>query len=417
MKSIKRCVLFAGLSVVLVATLLGGGCAGNSVAAQGWSGIVGADGQLYYLTTIAGSGGGGFLGCGAPAPQGQMITLSANDGGVINTVTIQDSSVFYGTPVVSGGYAYVTGYNGRLYRVNVVSGGTPSGVYLNPEKPRNIIGSAAVADGRVYAASVDGCLYAFDTNLERQWVFNTGDQIWSTPVVDGNTVYIGSFDKKIYAVDATTGQEKRSYTTQGAVVATPVVAGGCVYIASLDRHVYALDATNGNLIWQFPTTGDTVPRNWFWATPVLVDGKLFVPNTDGQIYIINAHDGRLATEPINARGSIASSPVVVDGKVVVVTEEGDIYSIDIASLQFDSSPCRLRIIPANTGTSNASLAVRAPLATSGGLVYIQTTGPSRVFEYNPAYHEAKEIGTRQSNVTSSPPSGTVTVTVTVTTTG
>jgi len=423
MKYKKRLALFSGLIATLLILPLGAGCMRTSVAAQGWSGVTGADGRLFYLTTVAGTGGGGFLGCNASSPLSQLLVLSGSDGGVLNTINFQESTVFYGASAVSGEFAYIPGYNGRLYRVNVVTGGTPQSVAVGSGKPQPIVGGVAVADGKVFVGSVDGRLYAFDASLERLWDFKTGDVIWSTPVVSGNTVYIGSFDKNIYAIDIATGNKKWSYALQGAVMAAPVVSGGMVYVASLDRHIYAFDAESGMLVWQFPAEGAAnAPSNWFWATPVLVDGKLYAPNTDGRVYVIDAQNGSLTAE-LKTSGSILSSPVTVDGRVVLVTEEGDIYSINTVTQQFEGSAYRLRTV-ASASVSNAQLTARASLATLNGMVYVQTSDPVRVFEFNPATREAQEIGTRQSTSTAPPTSSTnttavvtTTVTVTVTTTG
>ena len=58
----------------------------------------------------------------------------------------------------------------------------------------------------------------------------------------GGTVYIGSFDHKVYALDAATGHLRWAYTTGNIVISSPAVAGGTVYIGSEDHKVYALDA-------------------------------------------------------------------------------------------------------------------------------------------------------------------------------
>ena len=57
----------------------------------------------------------------------------------------------------------------------------------------------------------------------------------------GGTVYVGSDDHKVYALDAATGHLRWTYTTGGAV-SGPAVAGGTVYVGSGDHKVYALDA-------------------------------------------------------------------------------------------------------------------------------------------------------------------------------
>jgi eukaryotic-like serine/threonine-protein kinase len=46
----------------------------------------------------------------------------------------------------------------------------------------------------------------------------------------------------VYALDAATGALRWSYTTGGSVQSSPAVADGTVYIGSEDANVYALNA-------------------------------------------------------------------------------------------------------------------------------------------------------------------------------
>jgi hypothetical protein len=50
---------------------------------------------------------------------------------------------------------------------------------------------------------------------------------------------VGSFDGKVYALNATTGAFVWSYTTANSVESSPAVAGGVVYVGSDDDKVYA----------------------------------------------------------------------------------------------------------------------------------------------------------------------------------
>jgi outer membrane protein assembly factor BamB len=61
--------------------------------------------------------------------------------------------------------------------------------------------SPAVAGDTVYVGSEDGYLYAVDAaSGEKLWQFATGDKITSSPTVADGTVYIGSHDGKMYAI-------------------------------------------------------------------------------------------------------------------------------------------------------------------------------------------------------------------------
>lgn len=86
------------------------------------------------------------------------------------------------------------------------------------------------------------------------WTHTTGDGVRSSPAVVDGTVYIGSWDEKVYALDAATGTPRWTYTTGGAVYSSPAVMDGTVYIGSHDTKVYALDAATGTPRW-IHTTG------------------------------------------------------------------------------------------------------------------------------------------------------------------
>jgi hypothetical protein len=62
---------------------------------------------------------------------------------------------------------------------------------------------AVGADGTVYVGSNDNNLYAIDAYGNQKWAsaFITGGDVFSSPVVGSDgTVYVGSNDHKLYAV-------------------------------------------------------------------------------------------------------------------------------------------------------------------------------------------------------------------------
>jgi outer membrane protein assembly factor BamB len=63
--------------------------------------------------------------------------------------------------------------------------------------------------------------------------------VYSSPAVANGVVYVGSYDKNVYALNAKTGAKLWSYTTGGGVYTSPSVANGLVYVGSDDGNVYA----------------------------------------------------------------------------------------------------------------------------------------------------------------------------------
>ncbi|MFF3125047.1 PQQ-binding-like beta-propeller repeat protein [Streptomyces sp. NPDC057908] len=56
-------------------------------------------------------------------------------------------------------------------------------------------------------------------------------------------VHVGCSSKRVYALDAATGNRKWVFDTGGAVEGAPTVVDGVVYIGSFDHNVHALKAT------------------------------------------------------------------------------------------------------------------------------------------------------------------------------
>lgn len=153
-----------------------------------------------------------------------------------------------------------------------------------------------VADGRVYAAAVEGGVRA----LELQ----TGRQVWryapekkedlrlsGGPGVGEGLVVIGGLDGDVIALDAATGAEKWRAKVPNEVIAPPAVAQGVVVVRSNDGQVTAFDAASGERRWfnvqEMPTL--TVRGN---APVTLGAGTVFVGNDDGTLSALGLSDGR-----------------------------------------------------------------------------------------------------------------------------
>ena len=65
---------------------------------------------------------------------------------------------------------------------------------------------AIAADGTVYIGSNDNKLHAINSDGSSKWTFTTGDWVDSTPAIGADgTVYFGSWDNQLYAIDPSNG--------------------------------------------------------------------------------------------------------------------------------------------------------------------------------------------------------------------
>jgi len=192
--------------------------------------------------------------------------------------------------------------------------------------------------------------------------FQAGDKIWSTPVIEGDTLYIGCFDGKLLALNTDDLTEKWHFQTEGTVTATPAVYDGKVFIGSFDRHLYAVDAVTGRQLWKFPATdeGENRPGNWFWARPLVHNGTVYAPCLDGKVYALDVETGEKVMD-FDLGSPISSSPVLVGSLVVVATKGGGVYTLDTTSNRLTQ-----------LATLEEKETVSAPLVASNGIVYLHS---------------------------------------------
>ncbi len=115
-------------------------------------------------------------------------------------------------------------------------------------------------------------------NLHLKWSYATGGRVESSPAVANGVVYIGSLDRTVYALNASTGALLWSSTIRRWGISSPAVANGVVYIGSDDHKVYALNAKTGTWLWSYATGGQVE------SSPAVANGVVYVGSRDGNVY-------------------------------------------------------------------------------------------------------------------------------------
>ena len=60
-------------------------------------------------------------------------------------------------------------------------------------------------------------------NSEIVWKFKTDSMVYASPIVFENKIFIGGCDKKFYAIDAKTGDEKWRFSTNSSIQSTAAI--------------------------------------------------------------------------------------------------------------------------------------------------------------------------------------------------
>ncbi len=315
--------LSAGIHTIVLTATDSMGAQGND-AVSITVGIMG--GKVWEFET------GAYVAYSSPAVSGGYVYVGSNDNKVYcldaqngnKKWEFETGNRINSSPLVSGGMVYIGSRDSKLYCLNAQSGSK----HWEFKTGNRVNSSPAISpDGTIYVGSWDYKLYAINSDGTFKWSYQTGSRIQSSPSIgpDG-TVYFGSDDYRIYALNPN-GTLKWSLQTGGCVYSSPAVSGGYVYVGysgSYDDKVYCIDAQNGDLIWEFETGQDVN------SSPAVSGGYVYVGSNDNKVYCLDAQNGNKKWE-FETGYYVYSSPAVSGGYVYVGSQDNIVYCLDADS--------------------------------------------------------------------------------------
>jgi eukaryotic-like serine/threonine-protein kinase len=299
----------------------------------------------------------------SPVWQDKVVYFGSDDGNVY-AVNAADGRQLWkrvtggpvpSSPAVAGGVVFAGSYDGKFYALDARSGATKWKFSTAGERrfeakgihgfqPRNqtfpdpfdvFLSSPVVVQGSVYFGSGDGNLYALDAaSGALRWKFPTGDVVHASPAFADGVVYVGSWDSNLYAVDAATGKEKwRFHSGEDAFIhnqvgfqSSPAIADGVVYTGCRDSNLYAIDAQTGKEKWRFSTGA-----SWVISSPAITQGKVFFSTSDSSLYhVLDAVTGKPVLQQ-QGKSFVFSSPAIARDVVFTGVSNGTLEARDIVS--------------------------------------------------------------------------------------
>ncbi|WP_433629483.1 PQQ-binding-like beta-propeller repeat protein [Halomicrococcus sp. NG-SE-24] len=196
-----------------------------------------------------------------------------------------------GAAAVVDGTVYASGNHGQTAGFVVALDAGTGDKQWHHRTNHRLTTPPAVTDESLYIGEGSGLLSLATTDGTQRWRFqpqsgSTGEAVdWgylgSAPAVHDDTVYVGAPDERVYALDATSGEQRWAFWTWNDVTGDPVVAGDTVYVGSDDSFIYAFDAASGTRRWEFDTTGRIDG-----AGGAVVDGILYVSTWEDGLYAL-----------------------------------------------------------------------------------------------------------------------------------
>lgn len=223
-----------------------------------------------------------------------------------------------------------------------MAGGNPQRTSWISEAPRASIGitwyrpieayidqktQLVTGNGHVYVATTKGLVVLNAENGELAWRFDMEMPIGHTPTVNGNMVYFGSLDGRVYALRDNGNNYQQVWTYSGAKAgfsASPIATEGKLFISGRDGYFYALNLSDGNIVWQYPAYGQTSLGS-ILLSPAYDNGAIYFAATDQHAYALNSSNGSLIWKsPQKLPGERYQSwwPVVFEDYVVFSAAPG-----------------------------------------------------------------------------------------------
>lgn len=230
------------------------------------------------------------------------------------------------TPLIINNLLFAPNSDGNLYVLDLSDGQSEKQavkkiLLVDPnstdKKPGRLWGTPVTDGKRIYVTSLDHSVFGVDLETYEYWHEDLSGAVPGSPVIgaDGN-IYVGTLAAELDKLDPATGVHEAvlKLDAKGLIWSTPVVDGDSLLFGDLAGNFYSFNTTTGKL------NGDAVqPDGPVTATPLLLGDNALVATEAGSIFEIGK-DGRskLWSQP---GGNIYTTPVLA-GDLVLVAPMG-----------------------------------------------------------------------------------------------
>jgi outer membrane protein assembly factor BamB len=217
----------------------------------------------------------------------------------------------------------------------------------------------AVAYDMVFAANRQGEVSAYDqatgkkvwskdfaiydeegltSGISKLWSNGLSARIAGGMSVAYETVFFGTENGEVVALDANTGEQKWRVTVKGEVLAAPAIDAGIVLVNTGSGYIFALNADDGEQVWS--SESDVPPLSLRGvSSPAAVNGGAIIGTATGKLIVNIIETGQTAWEQVisSATGvtelerivDIDSEPLVSGGNVYVISYDGTLASVEL----------------------------------------------------------------------------------------
>jgi outer membrane protein assembly factor BamB len=298
------------------------------------------------------------------------------------------SVVSPGDPIVDGGTVYFGDEAGQLHAVDGADG---SEKWVHDYGPHAIVAAPAVADHKLFVASVEGLRCVACQTGETVWTkelpksfgesspllvgdavvvgcgdgfvraFNrkTGNPVWEADLIsdrpadvkgyesqflrrddiaarmrsaatDGTILVQPIYDQsRTVALDCRNGQRRWTYSTRGFIPSHPAIAGDFVLFGSHDVYLHCVNRLTGKPIWKFPCGSEVE------AAPAVGDGRVYFASQNARLHCADLETGKSIwmhrMDPELEGSFFRCAPIVTDDTIYIGATNGFLTAIDAST--------------------------------------------------------------------------------------
>ena len=249
----------------------------------------------------------------------------AIDKGIESAGTVINSRLFVG------------GLNGIFYSIDLDT----AKIVWEFDTRSEVVAEPLINDGFVYFLSGSNILYCLDATNGRQiWVYNRQDTATqmtvrggAKPAISGGQIYQGFSDGSLVSLNAKTGTPNwevllNRNTKFKDIDASAVIEGDTIYINSYDDKLYAVSKSSGTILWKSEFGGAT--------PPIVFSDRLVYSSSKGHLMVVTKKSGELIWKVSNLKG-IATEPVSHKGLIAVGESQGAVLFYDLSNGQLKGS--------------------------------------------------------------------------------
>lgn len=210
---------------------------------------------------------------------------------------------------------------------------------LQPAVDENVIYVAA-RDGNVKALDIKNGdkLWSADLNQHESNLLNRSARLSGGVSLGPDSLFIGTENAQVFALDAATGEIKWMSVVSGEVIAQPVYDSGLVIIHTTRGDLIALDSDTGEEVWNLSNTQPKLTLRGS-ATPSISQGGIIYGRADGFVAAALLANGQPLWQIPVARAfgateldrlvDVDMKPLILNGIVYALSYNGNLAAIDL----------------------------------------------------------------------------------------